>query len=368
MKNSLCKGLCLMTAGVFLMWSCKKEGVHAVLTPGASPQLAGSTNAVVLDSTKNSTNAVTFTWPAVDYGYSADVTYTLQFDASASDSFKNATNITLPTNKTSLSYTVQTLNVLAYQSLGLPANVASPIWVRVKSDINQNGVTTGASSVASIYSNVFNMTVTPYQIIIIYPTLWVPGDYQGWSPSTAPTIASVKSNNVYEGYVNFPTGGTFQFKYTSAPDWNHLNYGWVSSTTNGNTVTGTMNTSGGNLFVPAAGYYQLKADLNPTPNAWSATGTTWGVIGDATPGGWGSDTQLTFDAGTQTWSVTLNLVSTGSWKFRANSAWAINLGYDNGALDYNGSNIVVPPAGSGNYTITLDLSHSGNYVYSIKHN
>ena len=77
---------------------------------------------------------------------------------------------------------------------------------------------------------------------------------------------------------------------------------------------------------------------------------------------------MTFDPATNTWSVTVDLVSTGTFKFRANNDWGINLGYDNGVLDYNGSNIPVPAAGSGNYTITMDLSHAGNYNYTIKKN
>jgi len=355
-------------AGLLMLGSCNKVQERAVMMPGGPFTLSSSAQNVVLDSSTNSSTAVTFSWPAVNYNYSADITYTLQFDAAASDSFKNATNIILPINTTSKAYTDSTLNILAFQSLGLPANVATNVFVRVKSDLNQNGVSTGPSSVASVYSNVATLSVTPYQIIIIYPTLWVPGDYQGWTPASAPTIASVKSNNVYEGYVYFPPGGTFQFKYTSSADWNHTNYGWASSTTSGSNVTGTMNGTGGNLFVPGAGYYYLQADLNPNPATWAATLTTWSVIGDATPGGWNTDTQMTFDVATNTWSVTLPLVSTGAWKFRANDAWALNFGYDNGGLDYNGSNIPVPPTGSGSYTVTLNLSHSGNYTYSIKFN
>ena len=368
MKQIFNKLPLMIAVAVLFMASCKKDETRAVLQMGNAPTLTGSATSVVLDSANNSNTAVTFSWPAGEYGFNADVTYTLQFDVSASDSFKNATNVVLPVNALTKSYTVQDFNTLAYQTLGLPANTASPIFVRVKSDVNQNGLTTGPSTIPTTFSNVFNMTVTPYQIVIVYPTLWVPGDYQGWNPASAPTIASVKSNNTYEGYVYFQPGGTFQFKYTPAADWNN-SYGWASSTTSGNNVTGTMSlTAGGNLFVPATGYYLLKADLNPNPATWSATFTTWSVIGDATPGGWNADTQMTFDPVTNTWSVTLNLVSTGAFKFRANNDWGINLGYDNGVLDYNGSNIPVPAAGSGNYTITMDLSHAGNYNYSIKKN
>ena len=63
-------------------------------------------------------------------------------------------------------------------------------------------------------------------------------------------------------------------------------------------------------------------------NTWTATKTTWGIIGDATPGGWNSDTPMTYDAVNQVWKVTCNMVSTGSYKFRANNAWAIDFGMD----------------------------------------
>ncbi len=358
----------MMTALVLLQVSCKKDEVRAVYTKGDSSSLSSSTNSVVLDSTNNSAEAVNFTWSASQNGYDADVTYTLQFDASADDSFKNATNVSVPVNALSKAFTVQDFNVLAYQNLALPANVSSSVFVRIKADVYQNGLTTGPSAIPTSFSAVINMMVTPYQIIIIYPTLWVPGDYQGWAPESAPTIASVKSNNVYEGYVYYQPGGTFQFKLTDHPDWGHNAYGWLSSSTSGLTTSGTMSaTASGNLFVPATGYYLVKADLNPTPAAWSVTSTTWSIIGDATPGGWNADTEMTFDPVAGTWSVTADLVS-GNFKFRANDDWALNFGYDNGTLSYNGSNIPLPATGPGNYTITMDLGHSGNYNYSIKKN
>jgi starch-binding outer membrane protein SusE/F len=360
MKNIFRKMLLAIGAITFLLASCQKQEIRAVLTtPATSPQLTASATSVVLDSTQNADTIVNFSWGAVKYGYNADVTYTLQFDVPA-DSFKNPVNIIMPVNGTTTGFTDSAFNVLAYQSLRLPANVASEVQVRVKSDVNQNGVVAGPSTITSVYSNVDSISVTPYQIIIVYPELWVPGDYQGWNPATAPTIASVEANGQYQGYVYIPPGGTYQFKYTSAPDWNHINYG------DDGTGTGTLSTNGsaGNLYVSGAGYYLMTADLNQM--TWSATATTWSVIGDATAGGWSTDTPMTFDPTTGTWSVTTDLVSSGTFKFRANDAWTINYGYDNGVLDLNGSNIPVPS--DGNYTITLNLSIAGNWSFTLKKN
>jgi hypothetical protein len=94
-------------------------------------------------------------------------------------------------------------------------------------------------------------------------------------------------------------------------------------------------------------------------------------------GGWGNDTQMSYSATTGLWTVTAAMVSTGSFKFRANNAWSIDFGIDanghlayadNPAYPYNGTlnNLSVPS--SGNYTITLDLRNPNNYNYTLKKN
>ena len=61
---------------------------------------------------------------------------------------------------------------------------------------------------------------------------------------------------------------------------------------------------------------------------------------------------MSYDPATGLWSVTTTLVN-GSFKFRANNGWDINIGGDLNNLSYGGDNI---PATAGTYTITLDLS------------
>ena len=197
--------------------------------------------------------------------------------------------------------------------------------------------------------------------------LYVPGAYQDWKPATAPQIGSVPGSAVrFEGYVNFAGTGEQPFKFTDAPDWTHTNYGAGPG--------GTFSTDGqaGGLTVPAGGYYELTADL--AKGTWTATKTTWSVIGNATPGGWEKDSPMTFDADKQVWTVTLPMKADGSFKFRANNAWKIDFGLDsNGKLqyvdnpffDYNPSIKDLPVPDDGTYTLTLDLHVPGKYRYSI---
>ena len=356
-----------ISAGLLFFMACTKDETRTSLRPGTfgavtSPRLAATATTLVLDSSDGgSKDAVSFSWPAVNFGKDVLVTYTLQFDIPA-DSFKTPISVAVGIGAVSKSYIASDFNKLVYQSLGMPANTAGTVLVRARADVNQ--YTGSASSVPSSYSDTLTMTVTPYPIILVFPTLWLPGDYQGWDPPSAPTIASVKSNGSYEGYLNIK--GATLFKLTAAADWNHTNYGDGGS-------SGTLSTAStaGNLTIATAGYYRILAST--TALTWSATATTWAIIGDAptASNNWGNDVPMTFNAATGVWTVTTACVA-GNLKFRANADWnnSLNNFGDNapadGIPDYNGGNIVIPAAG--NYTITLDLSHSGNYLYTVKKN
>ncbi|MGL5111265.1 MAG: SusF/SusE family outer membrane protein, partial [Flavobacterium sp.] len=114
----------------------------------------------------------------------------------------------------------------------------------------------------------------------------------------------------------------------------------------------------------AAGFYYIKADTQKL--TYSTTLTKWGIIGDATPGGWDADTALTYDPLKFVWSGVIVLKGSGELKFRANNGWDINFGSDkaDGIANAGGPNIPTP--GAGTYKITLDLSHSRAYTYKLE--
>lgn len=190
-------------------------------------------------------------------------------------------------------------------------------------------------------------------LVKAYASLYVPGDYQGWNPSSAPSLASVNADGNYEGYVYIPNGGTYEFKLTSEPSWNGTNYGDGGG--------GTLSTSGGNMKVTTGGYYKMNA--NTVSNTWSATATTWGLIGSFN--GWSGDADMVYDASSNVWRGTINVPANGEFKFRANHLWDLNYGDDgtDGTLNEGGANI---PISAGTHTITLDLHNAGYYYYKIE--
>jgi hypothetical protein len=193
----------------------------------------------------------------------------------------------------------------------------------------------------------------------VYPVIYVPGGYQAgsgygndWSPDVAPTLASVNSDNNYEGYVYFSAAG--EFKFTQGPNWD-VNWG-----DNGN--DGVLEGNGANISAPETGYYKINVNLNDF--TYTVVKTDWGLIGSATPGGWDSDTNMEFDAATKTWVGEVDL-GPGEIKFRANDGWDINLGDtgNDGILEYNGDNIAIAEGGS--YKIVLSLE-SPDYTFTLE--
>lgn len=201
----------------------------------------------------------------------------------------------------------------------------------------------------------------PLKAAVQYPVIYVPGGYQSgsgyssgdWAPDTAPQLASVNADDNYEGYIYFASDNA-EYKFTQGPNWD-VNWG-------DDNADGTLDPNGANLVIDEAGFYRINVNLNNF--SYTTTRTEWGVIGDATPGGWDTDTNMEFNAETREWTAVMDL-GAGSFKFRANDGWDINLGDngDDGILEYDGANIEVDEPGR--YLITLTLG-TPDYTYTIE--
>ncbi len=189
-----------------------------------------------------------------------------------------------------------------------------------------------------------------YTWILAIPNLYTPGGANGWNQAASDLLYT--SNYVdYEGFIH----ASGEFKFTSAPDWNHTNYGYASD--------GKLSTDGGagNIPVAADGLYYAKANISALTYSLSPAITTIGIIGDATENGWDASTPLTPSADFLTWTGTVTLKG-GEFKFRANDSWdVVNLGGNLEFLSTDGGAPNIPSPGEGTYELTLNL---GSYPYT----
>lgn len=189
-----------------------------------------------------------------------------------------------------------------------------------------------------------NMETLTYSFSSAVENLWTPGDANGWNHGGSQMLFT----NNYTEYMGFANLSPSGFKFTSAADWNHINYGDAGE-------EGKLSTDGGagNLTVAEKGLYWCKVDIAAL--TWSATKIeTIGVIGGFN--GWSESLALEpVDETKLQWTGTITLNEGDEYKFRCNNDWAINLG---GADEYNlvpdGANLKAPATGT--FTITLDLS------------
>jgi hypothetical protein len=213
-----------------------------------------------------------------------------------------------------------------------------------------------------------NSVGTAYGADIQFTTLadiltWnIPGDYVAasypgttladWSPDKSPqVISTIAAGDKLEGYV-YMANASNNWKFATQPNWNGPNYGDGGA--------GKLDANGGNI-ASTAGYYKLNADA--TAMTFTAVKTAWGVIGDATPLGWGDETALTYSPTQRIWQGVMHLTA-ASIKFRANHDWGLNYGSDkaDGTLGAGAANI--PVSLESDYAITLDLSHPNAYTYT----
>nr|WP_294774030.1 SusE domain-containing protein [uncultured Flavobacterium sp.] len=302
---------------------------------------------VILNPETPTNPGLSLTWEDMDYGTPTEVTYTVQVDKSGDD-FDTPIDL-VSTSNTYATVTSDALNG-ASSAAGLTPFVQGGLEIRIRATVG----TTGSEEK---FSDVITYLVTPYSTDL--PKLAVPGNHQGWNPPTAPRVASSAFGETdYEGYIWLDGG----FKFVAPDPAGNFNWGNTDWGDDGS-FSGVLAETGESDITATAGYYRVRA--NTTTLLYTVEPTTWGIVGAATPGGWGSSTPLTYNSSTKKWEGVVTM-SAGEFKFRANDAWTINFGGDpdeDGSMNYDGPNLSVDAAGT--YNVVLDLSNPRQYTYSV---
>lgn len=118
---------------------------------------------------------------------------------------------------------------------------------------------------------------------------------------------------------------------------------------------GTYTASSTTFTVPEDGMYHVVVDTELGKVVVARV--HWGIIGAATPDGWGASTVLTessFNVTTMSWTITDMELRGGDWKFRYSGGWKIEL---DTTLDIGGGNVGVKV--NTNFGGTLDALTPG---------
>ncbi|WP_188462371.1 SusE domain-containing protein [Bizionia arctica] len=352
MKNII--KISYLFALALLIGACSEDDEKLIVAPESSSTILTPSDGqhFILNQFEEQTNtAITFSWDDSSYETPTNINYAIEMALSGTD----FSDVAIPAT---IDQTYFTMNIADFNAtlagLGVTPFTETSIDIRIKSSI-------GDPSQLVQYSETVTILVTTFTTDL--PKIAVPGNHQGWDPPTAPLLASSGfAASDYEGYVWLDGEHKFLAPNESlAFEWGNTDWG------DDGTFTGHLVEEDEVNCLAAAGYYYVKVDT--VLLTYSETNySSWGIIGDATPGGWDGDTDLTYDPATQTWRLDISLTS-GEIKFRANDAWDWNYG-DTGAdgfLDLNSpDNIAVPAAG--NYTVVLDLSVPREYTYLLIQN
>ena len=172
------------------------------------------------------------------------------------------------------------------------------------------------------------------------PVLYMAGDANGWNQID---YLSSEDGVHFTGYMYLNQNG---FKFCTQKNWDGTNYGGAFFGESEDNI----------MMTQEAGFYQVDVDLSA--KTYTLSPFSIGIIGNATPSGWASDTDMTYNPTERCWEIKGVELSDGEMKFRANDDWALSWG---GELDnlttQNGPNIAVT---AGTYDIKLYIDWEGN--------
>ena len=171
------------------------------------------------------------------------------------------------------------------------------------------------------------------------PILYMAGDANGWKQID---VLNSEDGVNFKGYMYLNQNG---FKFCTQPNWDGTNYGGAFFGESEDNI----------MMTQKAGFYQVDVDLSA--KTYTLTPFTIGIIGNATPSGWDSDTDMTYNPEERCWEIKGVELSDGEMKFRANDAWALNWGGELDNLKQDDPNIAVA---AGTYDIKLYIDWEGN--------
>ncbi|MFZ5941087.1 MAG: SusE domain-containing protein [Bacteroidota bacterium] len=326
MKNKILLFLTIIgLAGLFT--ACEEDGTRVVMSENPIPPSIQSVPNLTLVRS-NANNTVAFIGTPVDPGFTASATYFLEACVSG-NGFADYLEVYTGPQDTLIDFTVSELNGILLRKFD--ADVTTSVDFRIRAILTVDAGTSAPGTGSDPFEYISDLATADITIFGL-PRLDLTGTDQ--------KIESAAGDGVYSGFVKLGAGVDFTL---TDPD-TETSYGFVDDE--------TIEVDGAAYSVATAGWYKFSVNTNDL--TFTLTPYMIGVVGSATPNGWGApDIKMDYDAKAGTWSVITTLAD-GEFKFRRNDDWAWNLGGTTDNLTHNGANIAVS---AGTYLITLKITN-----------
>ena len=355
-----------MFAAAALLFSCYEDDKTMAMPADevVAPVMNEMTNIVVDE--ENLQSEVTFSWSGVDYGYAAEVTYSL---------FANYQDVDYQIGQsytTSYTITKENLNnaLVNTKGLAVPELATSTVFFYVVANISSGDTYAKRSNAIQLDIATIKSTAAPW----VRRPLFIAGNFQGWAPDARGPVLweNGENSDVYEGLVYLGAGnntankqddGLCHFKFCIENSWTGNLGGDPENFTNEGDPAHRL---------AEEGLYWIKVTLlnNRTTGCMQLTPvSSISVIGSVV-GNWDTDVELT-PAGipevgdedydnkyyaamrAQTFSGVCDNAVAGEYKYRLNHDWATNWGGDLAHLVQGGDNIPSPYSGKVRFSINF---------------
>ena len=329
------KNILFLAAGFLAMTSCSDDITTPVLKLQQAAKLNAVNPATITFTKANSAEAFPqISWEKANYGKGAVVEYTVTITNNENKKSIEAGN----TEDNKLTFTNEEMNSLLAKIGAYPGHTYD-FTVSLKSS--------AFKTLINDAQNTVNFKATPYDpntVNIDWSYAYVAVGYPEWDYSKAYLLGDPDGDGTYQGWVQFDDECTF-------------------AVVDGKDVTKVL---AKDWKVDAAQKGFVEVTLTPDGNVTIGQPCEWGMIGDATSGGWTKDTKMEYDKDTRMWTAVTPLTDK-EFKFRANEGWDINYGSDKNnpsVLAQGGENLKVAKTHA--YIVKLNLTTAGKYTYTME--
>lgn len=345
----------MLAAAAGLFVACQKLDEAKVFSPEqvVSPVLHALPAEIAITA-ENMGEIQTFTWDAADFGVLTQINYSIE--AAVGDEAPVVLFSDLTGTSTEQPY--ESINTKLVYDVGVEPDTPTAVNFYVSATIG--------TDYKKVYSEPVSVTMTVTKAERVYPTVWVIGDYCGWSHDNSQFLFSFLDDEInYEGVIDFGEKAANGFKLTGIAGWDDsCNWGLDGEAekpeAEASSITLISSGGSGNIDIYSKRFYRFAFDRSSLTLTKSLSFDQLGIVGDGV-GSWDNDLVMEFDAKTQRFWVDATLVA-GEIKFRLDGAWDTAFGSATEGMLDSGDNIKVP---AGNYRIYVNLNNSAAMTYEL---